>query len=75
MERADMERRSVAERVARLYSSDVDWRSASGRVHVAAIHHASGCALAIGPSAPRSASDRFVLGFARARADVIVTTG
>ena len=31
--------------------------------------------IAIGPGAPASATDRFVLGFARARADAIVTTG
>ncbi len=70
-----MDRTWIAERVAELYSGEVDWRSAAGRVHVAAVHDASGCVLAIGPAAPRSAWDRFVLGFARARADVIVTTG
>ena len=51
----------------------------SGRVlHVAAVwREASGVArvLRIGPYAPRSNHDRFVLALARARAEAIVTTG
>ena len=65
----------VEERIARLYGDDVDWCTATGRLHVAAIHAASERVLAIGPAAPPSETDRFVLGLARARADVIVTTG
>jgi riboflavin biosynthesis pyrimidine reductase len=53
----------------------VDWAAAEGLLHVAAIALTPPRAIAIGPAAPASETDRFVLGFARARADVIVTTG
>ena len=64
----------IDERVAALYG-DIDWREASGLLHVAAIHGPSGRILKIGPDAPPSPIDRFALGLARARADVLVTTG
>ena len=70
-----MARASIDARIAALYPGDVDWRDARGRLHVAAIHAGTGHVLAIGPDAPRSPTDRFVLGFARARVDVILTTG
>jgi riboflavin biosynthesis pyrimidine reductase len=62
-------------RIDALFGPGIDWRRETGVVHVAAIGESPRAALAIGPDAPRSAVDRFVLGFARARADVIVTTG
>ncbi|MEZ4281648.1 MAG: hypothetical protein R3F21_18755 [Myxococcota bacterium] len=58
-----------------LFGPGIDWRLETGVVHVAAIGASPRAALAVGPDSPRSAADRFVLGFARARADVIVTTG
>ncbi|MAG31593.1 MAG: hypothetical protein CL908_11965 [Deltaproteobacteria bacterium] len=64
----------VARRIASLYG-EVDWRSATGVLHVAAIAAEPRVAIRMGPAAPRSSTDRFVLGFARARADAIVTTG
>lgn len=67
--------RSLASRLETLFGPGIDWRRETGVVHVTAIGEPSRAALAIGPEAPRSATDRFVLGFARARADVIVTTG
>lgn len=68
-------RSSIDARLARLFGEAIDWRRASGVVHVAAIEARSRSVLAVGPGAPSSATDRFVLGFARARADAIVTTG
>ncbi len=67
--------RRLARRLDALFGSGIDWRRETGVVHVTAIGEPSRAVLAIGPDAPRSATDRFVLGFARARADVIVTTG
>lgn len=61
--------------LARLFGDGVDWRRATGVVHVTAIGARPRAAIAVGPTAPKSPTDRFVLGFARARADVIVTTG
>ena len=69
-----MDAQGIRERLENLYGR-VDWRSARGRLHVAAIHGPTRRVIAIGPAAPPSATDRFVLGFARARASVIVTTG
>lgn len=60
---------------ARALYGRVDWRGACGLLHVAAIHGPSHRVLAIGPAAPKSETDRFALGLARARADVLVTTG
>ncbi|MBK7949041.1 MAG: hypothetical protein IPK00_09910 [Deltaproteobacteria bacterium] len=60
--------------IAALFGAGIDWQRESGIVHVAAIGAHPRCALAIGPAAPASRTDRFVLGFARARADAIVTT-
>ena len=67
--------RSLVRRLDVLFGSGIDWRRETGVVHVTAIGAPSRAVLAIGPDAPRSATDRFILGFARARADVIVTTG
>ena len=64
----------VDRRVAALYG-EVDWRGARGVLQVAAVADRAWVAIAIGPAAPSSATDRFVLGFARARSDAIVTTG
>lgn len=53
----------------------VDWPRQDGVLHVAAIASRPRVAIRIGPAAPASGTDRFVLGLARARADAIVTTG
>ncbi|MFP6639434.1 MAG: hypothetical protein VCC04_04250 [Myxococcota bacterium] len=71
-----MTARAVARRVAWLYQDDLlrdvgvlqvssGWRDALGATR----------SLKIGPATPRSETDAFVLGLARARADAIVTTG
>lgn len=72
-----MDASTVTERIARLFEGRgvVDWPTATGTIHVAAVQDETGHVIAIGPEAPKSGTDRFVLGFARARADVIVTTG
>lgn len=67
--------RGLARRLDALFGPGIDWRRETGVVHITAIGAPSRAVLAIGPDAPRSATDRFILGFARARADVIVTTG
>jgi riboflavin biosynthesis pyrimidine reductase len=65
-----------AERIRALYGEELAtappvlqpmsvWSDAGGRLFT----------LRIGPASPRSATDRFVLGLSRARADAIVTTG
>ncbi len=64
----------IARRIAELFGEDVDWRRESGVVHVTAIGARPRAAIAVGADAPRSPTDRFVLGFARARADALVTT-
>lgn len=64
----------VAGRIAELFGEEVDWRRETGVVHVTAIGARPRATLAVGPEAPRSPTDRFVLGFARARADALVTT-
>ena len=64
----------IDRRLATLYG-ECDWRDWAGCIQVAAIEAKDHRVIAIGPSAPRSATDRFILGFARARADVILTTG
>lgn len=69
-----MEPDAIEERAAALYGP-VDWSGAKGLLHVAAIHGPSDRILAIGPASPPSPTDRFVLGLARARAHVLVTTG
>ena len=67
---------AVARQVRELYADDLledegvlqvssGWLDAQGVLH----------SIRIGPQAPRSATDGFALGLARARADIIVTTG
>jgi len=71
----------VAERVRRLYGDEVGTDALSdpaGVIHVAAVGREPDgelVVLEINQATPRSASDRFALDLARARADVIVTTG
>jgi riboflavin biosynthesis pyrimidine reductase len=60
--------------LAGLYG-EVDWKSAKGVLHVAAIARQDRAVIIPGPTAPASETDRFVLSAARARADAIVTTG
>lgn len=67
-------RNQIASPIVSLYG-DVDWVQARGLLQVVAIGEASRAFIRIGPEAPHSPTDRFVLGFARARADAIVTTG
>ncbi len=67
----------VAERVRRLYGDD-ELSDPAGVVHVAAVGREPDgelVVLKINQSSPRSPHDRFALDLARARADVIVTTG
>jgi riboflavin biosynthesis pyrimidine reductase len=67
----------VQQRIAELYG-DVDLARCTGVVHVVAVWEGDDEALRvirIGPSAPKSPTDAFVLQLARARADAIVTTG
>jgi hypothetical protein len=65
---------AIDRRAAALYG-EVEWREARGVLHVAAIVESIWSVIAIGPGAPASRWDRFALGLARARADVVVTTG
>jgi riboflavin biosynthesis pyrimidine reductase len=65
---------AIEERARTLFG-EVDWSAAGGVIHVVAIAEAPRVVLAIGPHWPASATDRFVLGFVRARSDAIVTTG
>lgn len=68
---------AVAERIHRLYGDD-SLSDPAGVVHVAAVGREPDgelVVLKINQSTPRSAHDRFALDLARARADVIVTTG
>lgn len=68
---------AVAERVRRLYG-DESLGDPAGVVHVAAVGREPDgelVVLKINQETPRSAHDRFALDLARARADVIVTTG
>ncbi len=68
---------AVSERVHRLYGDDA-LNDPAGVVHVAAVGREPDgelVVLKINQSTPRSGHDRFALDLARARADVIVTTG
>ena len=58
-------------RLCALFGDDVDWRAATGLLHVLAIGASPRLPIAVGPGAPESATDRFVLGFARARAGLV----
>lgn len=72
--RLEMDADAIEGRIVTLYGR-VDWRRATGPLHVAAIEAERHHIIALGSAAPRSPTDRFVLGFARARADAILTTG
>ena len=68
---------AVAERMRRLYG-DEQLSDPAGVVHVAAVGREPDgelVVLKINQATPRSPNDRFALDLARARADVIVTTG
>lgn len=65
---------AIDARLRRLYGV-VDWRAATGVVHVAAIADSGRAVIIPGHHAPPSDTDRFVLASARARADAILTTG
>jgi riboflavin biosynthesis pyrimidine reductase len=67
---------AVAAAVRQLYGP-VDLRTSTGVIHVvAAFEHDDDLrVLAIGPSAPQSETDFFVLNLTRARADAIIVTG
>jgi riboflavin biosynthesis pyrimidine reductase len=69
-----MNEEELEARISSLYG-DVDWTRARGILHVMAILGQGDAVVAMGPAAPRSATDRFVLGLARARAELILTTG
>jgi hypothetical protein len=53
----------------------VDWSRQEGLLQVVAIAASSRMVIALGPAAPASETDRFVLGVARARADLVLTSG
>ncbi|MFK7894383.1 MAG: hypothetical protein AB8G23_01030 [Myxococcota bacterium] len=53
----------------------VDWKGADGILQVTAIAASDRATIALGPAAPLSPMDRFLLGFARARVEALVTTG
>lgn len=70
----------IEARIESLYGAGTDLAAPAGVLHVVAIARdpqaGSGLSvLRIGPDAPRSATDAFVLALSRARADAIVTTG
>jgi len=69
-----MNERELEDQIRSLYG-EVDWTRARGILHVMAIADPADAVIAIGPAAPRSKIDRFVLGFARARCESILTTG
>ncbi len=68
--------RDVQRRIEALYG-DVDLGADAGVVHVVSVSEHAGelAVIRIGPRAPGSPTDRFVLQLARARADAIVVTG
>lgn len=72
--RAEKESARIERRLEALYGT-VDWAAAGGLLHVAAVEGARRRVIAIGPHSPPSATDRFVLGAARARSDALVTSG
>jgi riboflavin biosynthesis pyrimidine reductase len=66
----------IEQRIIRIYGTDL--RRDSGVIHVTSVWAESArslITLRIGKETPRSATDRFALNVARARADAIVTTG
>lgn len=66
----------IRQALRHLYGRD-DFCAEQGVVHVVSTTQVADAyhVLRIGPQSPRSATDQFVLGFSRARADVIITTG
>lgn len=65
---------TIERRVEGLYGP-VDWSRQAGLLQVAAIAVSPRVVIALGPTAPASETDRFVLGVARARADLVLTSG
>jgi riboflavin biosynthesis pyrimidine reductase len=64
----------IDRRIEALYG-EVDWCVQTGVLHVAAIEAAGRRALIPGRGGPASETDRFILGFVRARADAVLSTG
>jgi len=69
-----MNERDLEDQIRSLYG-DVAWTRARGILHVMAIVDREDALIAIGPAAPHSEIDRFVLGLASARSELILTTG
>jgi riboflavin biosynthesis pyrimidine reductase len=69
-----MNENELEEQIHLLYG-EVDWLRARGILHVMAIIGQGDSVIAMGPTAPRSATDRFILGLARARSELVLTSG
>lgn len=70
----DPEPETIEQRLEGLYGR-VDWARQEGLLQVVAIAASPRVVIALGPTAPESDTDRFVLGVARARADLVLTSG
>ena len=70
----DLQLETIERRLEGLYGS-VDWSRQAGVLQVVAIAASPRVVIALGPAAPTSGTDRFVLGVARARADLVLTSG
>ncbi len=70
----DPQLETIERRLEDLYGS-VDWSRQVGVLQVMAIVASPRVVIALGPAAPTSGTDRFVLGVARARADLVLTSG
>lgn len=64
----------IEQRLEDLYGP-VDWSRQEGLLHVVAIGASRRAVIALGPTSPASEVDRFVLGVARARADLVLSSG
>ena len=65
---------TIEQRLEGLYGP-VDWARQEGLLQVVAIGASPRAVIALGPTSPASETDRFVLGVARARADLVLTSG
>lgn len=65
---------AIERRLESLYGP-VDWSRQEGLLQVVAIAASTRAVIALGPAAPASETDRFVLGVTRARADLVLTSG